>query len=425
MGVRAPFGVRNDVMTRILTRIKSIDLGLMLICFMTGAFLVVALITNIRTNKYQQFSMQAEYFLNGHLEIEYIDRFGVLDTALNQTTGKYYWPLGIFPSVLLAPFVYTYGYIGILFKQGYMQPFITVFTLWVCYELARRHGFGTRDSLFLAFGFVFAGVYAQLAYIPFVWYFGQAVGVALLFAALYEFFQTRRWILIGVFMALLVQTRMVSALTFFFFVWQVFAERGLTRKQRFVNLFMLALPVAISLGILVGLNYIRFGNIFETGYPRAAVGDSFLIETRNKYGYFNLANLPSNIYWYFVATVFPIFENKTEQLIAPYFYVPWRGMGFFFVSPVFLALITRFRITRETLPYWVVSLSILFLLLTHYTAGYLTFGPRYMLDFLPLWYILLLKSFPDGVLRPRHRAIILVSAIVDMYLMSTIEPMFV
>jgi hypothetical protein len=390
------------------------------------AFLVLlvlmffSMVNSLSVNQYQHFSLQAEFILEGHLDID-VSIFETLDTTYSEHTGKHYWPLGIFSTIVLVPLVALFNLLGStqLVLQAYLSIPFTIIILILCYKLARQHKFPQVDSLFLAIAFCFGSIYCLAAYVPRSWYFAHGLAVLLLIVAIYEYTTRRRFWLIGILMGLLMHTRYISALCAAYFALEILFSKQ-DSKRKLVQMSQLIIPMVVSGLILLYLNYIRFGNIFDTGYTYADVGQGFLLAARDEYGYFNLASIPRNFYYYFIAFLDPIVDPLTQHFIAPFFKLNPAGLGFFFISPIFAVSFINFKLKRETIFFWIVSLGVLFILLTHYTTGYVTYGPRYMMDFLPLWYMILLKSFMQQKLRPVHYFIIIASALLNVIFIADI-----
>ena len=384
--------------------------------------MAIAIYRNLTTVSQQQYILQANYLLQGKLHIVDIVNFGYLDTSLSAKNGLYYWPLGIFPSILIIPFNIVATLIGITLRQGYVQVAITPLTIFYAFLLAKKKLFSTMDALYLGFAFCFSSIYILSAFIPWSWYFAHAVAVLLLMMALYELHHKKRWLYIGILMGLLLHTRPLSAISALVFIWEALQTPTYVGKKK--SLLYLLSPIAIGIGWYLLLNYVRFGSLFDTGYTRALVNDPQLIAARNIYGFFNIVNIPKNIYWYFFAFLNPIVDPVTNHIVWPYGSVNMYGLGFFYISPIFLSLFLPRKFDTSMVHYWVVSICILSILLTHYTSGYWTFGPRYMMDLLPLWYMLLLNSIEKHKLTVIHCIVIIVSGILNLLIISNVPQFY-
>src|SRR6266850_1026830 len=87
---------------------------------------------NLTVSADQQFSYLAESFLQGKTYFLASSTFGH-DTAFFQ--GKYYWPLGPFPAVLLLPFVLVFRSFSLFFFQGYLQVFLVLGVFYLFFKI--------------------------------------------------------------------------------------------------------------------------------------------------------------------------------------------------------------------------------------------------------------------------------------------------
>ena len=98
----------------------------------------------------------------------------------------------------------------------------------------------------------------------------------------------------------------------------------------------------------------------------------FFRDNFEKYGYFNLYYIPINIYYEYIFYPFP-FRADTPM-----------GGSLFLLSPVFFGAFAAFRKPRQRWSVWVLLVSILITnipIILLMGTGYITFGPRYTLDF--------------------------------------------
>ncbi|MDZ4226311.1 MAG: hypothetical protein U1C66_02385, partial [Patescibacteria group bacterium] len=160
------------------------------------------------------------------------------------------------------------------------------------------------------------------------------------------------------------------------------------------------------------------GSLWDTGYRSAQVSAP-LAEVRAKDGLFSLRNIPTNVFFYFLVPPRPVFEPGTYRLQPPYVTAN-IAMGFFFLSPIFLYL-WRLRGGDRTMRLTMfVAAGMTLLILSYYALNAWEFGPRYLTDVLPLYYLLLLTCFSDSKLIMRDRVLIALSAIFNLYLFATI-----
>lgn len=357
-----------------------------------------------------EFTLLADSFLNGRLDLNKNDE---LDCSFFKE--KCYWSLGPFPALLMMPGVLLFKQIGLVFTQNYLQWLVIIAVFMACYFLAKKFGYDRRDSGWLALAFVAGSVFVGVALDARSWYFSQAISVLLALLALWEYFSKKRYWLIGCLMAALVATRLDMALAGCFFALDILLDKKISLKEKFARFVRLGLPVVAALSLLGWYNFARFGNIFETGYGFAAVGLPIQEFLRRQWGLFDPRFIPTNFFYYFMKMPEPVLLGG-YLLKAPYLKVSPLGLSFFLISPIFCRIFYLPDIRKVTVYAWVTSLLILFSLLCYYNVGYFQFGPRYLLDLLPFWFIILLYSFKDFKLRPAHRCLIGLSIFFDLYL---------
>ncbi len=381
--------------------------------------------SHLTTNTNQQYSYLARSFLQGKLF--FTEKPGTWEDTVFYN-GKFYWHQGSFPALLLMPFVFLFQNVGLFFYQGYLQIFLTITIFYLSYKIARIYKYSYEDALFLAFSFCFASVYHIVAFVPWVWYFAQAITVFLCLFALYEYLTKKRYFLIGILFALILITRLNAALGNIFFLIAIFNEEG---NRRIKNAILLFFPLVISLLVFFFYNSTRFGDAFNTGYT--LTNNKTLSEKQRyellQHGVFKVSNIPTNFYYYFIKTLDPVqipvqtvFGNS-HILQFPYITVRYPGTSFFIVAPFFL-YIFRNKFKSKISQFAVIaSIVILIPLLLYYWSGWRQVGPRYLLDLLPFIYLLLLEAFPKKKLSLKAKIVILLSSLFNFYLLSQVLPL--
>lgn len=388
-------------------------------------FFLLALSINFSVKSEQQFSYLAKSFLKGRnyfLEIPGTTE----DTIL--FNGKYYWPLAPFPAIVLMPFVFIFQKIGLFFYQGYLQIFFTLAIFFMCFKLSQRCKYSKHDSIFLAFAFCFSSIYQLVAIIPWSWYFVQSLCVFISLLAIWEYFNKKRYWLIGILCSFLFMSRFTAGFLILFFIIKILFNSNYDTKFKLKYLLMLAIPTLFVGVFLLHYNYSRFGNVFENGYRLAnsrTMSENERYELIN-YGLFKPKNIPTNLYYYFIKTLDPVLVSKetlhgnTYILKPPYVRVAYPGTSFFIVSPVFIYIFNK-RIRWKLYNAEIITIvAILLLLLTYYWTGWRQVGPRYLLDLLPLAFLLLLQSFGKHCLTKITKLVILTSAFLNLYLLCSI-----
>ncbi len=389
--------------------------GRVVLALAFASFLGVLCVWNVRLGSEQQFTHLARSFLHGQLA--FLDSPGSwADTTPHD--GRYYWPLGPLPAVVLMPFVWLADGAGVVFRQGYLQPLLVLLVLGLVARIARRIGYSREDAGYLAFGFAFSTAFLGVGMWPWSWYFSQVVTSVLLFAAIDEMLGHRRPARLGVFFALALATRSTAALGIVWPILDILDARE-TWNRRFRSLATLAMPIAAMLGLLALYNYGRFGNPFEQGYaaqiipPHAAAARA--------YGLLSLAHVPGNLYHLLLAAPVPIRHDDASFVLGYPFVAanPW-GMSIAITSPCLLCLFgLRLRdATSRRLLLTVVMIATPLVL--YYGIGYRQFGYRYSLDFVPFLYVLLLLAWREqrGDLTTRFKTLLVVSALINLHLFA-------
>ena len=191
-------------------------LGWAVILLALTVFLTLTVRFNFTISGAQHFSRLAQSFLHGGLAFN-TPPDGIWDDT-TPYAGKNYWPLGPFPAVLLMPFQFLAGLVGIFFYQGYLQSVLVGLLLVLVFLVARRTGFDPEDAAYLAFGFVFSTACLGVAFWPWSWYFSQVIACVLIFAAIAEMTGKRRPVVIGILFALCLATRATAALGLCWFI---------------------------------------------------------------------------------------------------------------------------------------------------------------------------------------------------------------
>lgn len=372
---------------------------------------------NLTISAHQQFSHLAEAFLQRQSHFLTPPELGH-DTVLFQ--GKYYWPLGPLPAVLLLPFVLMFRSFGLFFLQGYLNFFLVFGVFFLVSRIARRIGYSPEDAHYLAFAFCFSSVFLGVAIYSQSWNFAQVVAVFLLVLALLEYLGSKRLWMIGTLMALAFVTRLTAGLNILFFVMAASAENSELR-EKVRAICAVSLPVLVGLGVLAFYNHVRFGDWMEQGYSLQLLGE---VNARARsYGVMSLVHVPRNLFYFLFGTPLPVvFDDVAEVLEFPYLRAnPW-GMSLFITSPYFLYLFCL-KYTDVTSKLLLISIAVVATcIFAYYGIGSIQFGYRYSLDFLPFLFFLLIRNYrmEKRELSLRFKKIIVLTAMTNLYLVLSL-----
>ena len=328
-------------------------LGLVVIC---GSLLLV--------RHEQQYVRLAESFLSGklHLPVELPEHLH--DTAFY--AGRYYWPLGPFPAVVLIPFVLVCRWIGVEFYQAYASVPLSLWTSWLIFRLASKCGRSKVESAWLVLAFCGASSYPSVAAISMSWPFAHVVAIHLLFLALHEWLGRRRWLFIGFLLGLTSTTRLSAGVNIILFAAAALMTEPPLRKKAAVAL---GTGFALPMVLLALYNFARFDSLVETGYWFQLPGPGDFPST-------SLANVLPHLRVFLFGA--PVLSGK-----FPFFMTQLVGMSVFLLSP-WILYIASLKFDRLTFVALLNCLIVLVAVLAWRSTGQFQLGYRFSLDFLPI-----------------------------------------
>lgn len=353
------------------------------------AFLfIVFFTTNIFIISEQHFVLLAKSFIKNQLTIPPTNN-NVSDLALYQ--GKYYWPLGPFPAIIILPFAFIFDH----FLQGYISFPLSILNFYLLYKIARKFQVNHQKSLLLATFFIFGSIYTPLAALPASWYFAQIIACSFLIFAIWEFLNKKRYFVIGVFIALSLATRLNMIFASLFFAYYIFKKPSLLN-----NLLKFSIPIIISLFLIGIYNYSRFQNPLENGYNLQLIPQE--ATDRRAVGLFSIKHIPSNLFFMLIKGPEPVL-NTAHELKPPFITFDSYGLSLFIISPILLLLYKTSFKKELILVSTITSLVMLIPVITYYGIGHRQVSFRYALDFFPFIYLIL----ADAVKKTRTKTLYL------------------
>lgn len=392
----------------VIFAIITVGAFLFLLSFFPGYFYLGA-------DKGQQFSELANSFLQGKTHFLESSFFNAPKTDNTPFLGKFYWPLGPFPAFFLAPFVFLGNSFNFYFFQGYLNFLLVAAVAYFIFAIARRLKYSVEDGIFLIAAFIGSSMFLAVAIMSSSWYFAHTVSVFLMFLALFEYFNKKRPLLIGLIFGLILLTRVTAFLGIIFFALDILLEKK-GMKEKIYNLLKLAAVPLLCLVILFSYNYARFGNIFDQGYEKQLLGRGFMID-KEDYGLWNVHYFIRGAYYSLLSTPLPIDESITK--VSSGFKPNYWGMSIFITSPYLLYFFFAKIRDRKAVLLLLNSVFILAMILPTFFIGYLQFGFRYALDFLPLLFVAFMLTYKKekGDLSFGLKLTIIISAFFNFYLL--------
>jgi hypothetical protein len=319
---------------------------------------------------YKHYVYQAEAFLDGRVDIE---GFPDYYQDIVEYEGAYYLHFPPMPAVVLVPAVAIWGEDTDQARISMAIGAINVALAWV---LLGRLGVGGRKRWLLTALFGLGTVHWEVATHGTTWFFAEIVAVFFVLLSLSEHFGRRRAFLVGLLLGFAVMSRLPIVFGGIFFLFALSLDEGFPRRP-LLFLAGLAVPVAL-LGVY---NVLRFGDPLDTGYFAHTYASYFAADI-DRYGFYNLHYIPSHLYTMLL---------RAPELIDhfPFLRPSPVGMSIVLVTPAVLyALRAR---CSEAANRWL-GLAIIAILLPTmlwFSTGWVQFGYRYSLDFMPFLLILI------------------------------------
>ena len=320
--------------------------------------------------------------------------------------GRYYWPLGVLPAILMVPFVLISGD---SFTQGMLSGTLTLLNLVVLFIISYRIIQDREKSLYLASGYVFASAYFFVGLQPLSWYLAHVLATSGLLGAIYFTLIRRSPFLSGLLFTCAFLSRISVVFGGLFFVYYLVNSKYRGIRKDIVTFLA---PVVFGLLFFSIYNYIRFGSPEETGY-RYQLLFTELVGNRGN-GMWSLAHFPANIYYMLLKGPDASFQEGTKILTGLYPDI-W-GMGVLYTTPIFLYLLfmnTRDKIVKASL---LGAIPVLVFLLGSFGIGAYQYGYRFVLDFQPFLYLILISVFVKRRLGIFARLVVIGSFIFNIYM---------
>lgn len=322
-------------------------------------------------NDYNSYAIQAQSWLSGRLDVDY---YPWLEQAVYE--GKYFISFPPLPSVILLPLVVLFG----LNTPDHLLSFLAALFGALCaFDMAKRAGKTDTQAVFWSAFLCIGSNLIFVSMLGWVWYIAQSFAFCFTMAA-FRFACLPGNKNMGFslfFLACAVGCRPLNVLFFpvlFYLLWQKLPEKSITGVIKRWYLFIAPGLVAL---FLCTLNYARFGSIAEFGHNYLPE----FLESPN--GQFHLSYIPYNLF-------------RSVRLYSGNFEMPkFDGWAFYLVMPICLsALLSPIIAKQKPDRFFLLTVlcMILHLLATcaHKTMGGWHFGCRYLIDALPLSYLVCL-----------------------------------
>jgi hypothetical protein len=345
---------------------------------------------------------QAYSFLHGELGVVGNRPPGSNDWALYQ--GKWFVSFPPFPALLILPAVAIWGLAtrDAIFWALLAAAAPTLLFVYLRFLSEREDSTrDSRDNLLLTALYAFGTVFFFVAVQGTVWFAAQVSASCLLMIFLLGATDARWPVLAGFTLGALVGCRPEVGFSGLFFTVEAlraFRAREVAddpqahpvlRAYRwllgadFVRVIkahlLLAGPLLAVMGLQLWFNYARFDDPFSYGHEYLQIRWRPRIDT---WGLFNYHYLPKNLA-VFVASL-PWIEDR-----APYFKVSLHGLALWFTTPALLWTLWPRYVDVRTVGLWLAVIPIALMDLAYQNSGWIQFGYRFALDYMPFLFVLL------------------------------------
>jgi hypothetical protein len=293
---------------------------------------------------------------------------GSLDTVtVGGGTYQVISPLPIVPYLLFVPFPIAWEPSRWIISTG-----IGIGAAWLTLPLARRYGPGGSTTYWLAT----LGAFGTLLWTQSIsgnfYYLAHVEAMLFTLIALIEWRGRRRSWVIGLALGLAGLARPTVLLATIPFGIALLKVSGARLRTAAAYLT----PIAVAVGLTGLYNALRFGSPFESGYAISVLARQNLAQNRAE-GLFSFRHIPGNVYLLIVRG----FDHRSA---FPYLVPDPNGHSILLTSPALLAAVSAGVRSRTPRILWAAAFLVAVPVFLYYGGGgYLTYGYRYALDFIP------------------------------------------
>jgi hypothetical protein len=312
-----------------------------------------------------------------------------------------------FPAVLLLPQAAIQGR-----KANDVVPTLLVAALvlplgFVLLGRLRAAGLSRRtptDDLWFALCLTFGTVFFFSAVQGRVWFTAHVVGVALALGYLLATVEARHPIAAGLCLGLAAMTRTPMAFLFPLFLFEAWRVAGRDDPRRFLRLCAaFAGPVIVIAVAGMVHNLARFDQAGEFGHTYLAVRQQAQMEET---GLFSLDYLSRNLA--VALTLLPRFSAE-----PPFVVIGGHGLALWFTTPILFFLLWPRERGPWHLPLWLTVAVVAVPSLLYQNSGWLQFGYRFALDYMPL--LILLVAMGGRPLGRLGKALIIAGIAINLF----------
>ncbi len=289
------------------------------------------------------------------------------------------------PAVLLTPVVAAFGLrtLDTLFWALFagLAPALLFVVLRYLHETGRSTR-TERENLLVTGLFAVGSVYYFVAVQGTVWFAAHVVATVFVCLYLWCAFGARLPVLAGLALGLAFLCRPTAALLAPFFVCEALGAAPRDRRAlvRAISTFLLPLLTAALLAM--AYNVARFGDPLEFGHRFLQIRWRARIES---WGLFSTHYLPRNLKVFFLSIPWWLRE-------PPFVRISRHGLALWVTTPNLLWSLAPKTLDWTNAGLWLSVLATAGATLLYQNTGWVQFGPRFALDYLPLLFVLVIRS---------------------------------
>jgi hypothetical protein len=308
--------------------------------------------------------------------------------------GQWFVPFPPTATVVVLPFVAIFGQ---TFDTGLTSAVAGAIGVWLLWGLMLQLGLRQRTAFFMTVAWAAGSEVFWASSVGGTHLFAETLAATLIIAVLRLALARRTPVLAGLLLGAAVGARLPVAFTFPLVIGLYV---GLPTRIRRPSQEQIQQTMALGLGLLwpaIGIasyNILRFGSPFEFGYGliTSRDGQSVLSEPWYSHGIVSPFYIPRGLFamlgkqWDFVDDF-------------PWLHPTWAGQAVTFTTPM-LGWLVRARIRDPLVAYGLGSAALILLVeVMHGETGYAQFGYRFVVDALPVLWLVLATVFRTGVSR--------------------------
>lgn len=341
---------------------------------------------NSQHQEFAYFNQLADAFMHGSLYLPNPD--GTHDLIL--FGGRWYVPFPPGPALVLLPWIAA---AGVNFNEVALSVVIGAANVALMFCLLRslaQQGHSRVDAggtAWLTALFAAGTVHWVSAATGTVSFFAHVCAVTGLIVALWQASERRPWLAgLGLAWAMVcrptVALAMPAVLALLLAAPAYRTEAHPVRRPWPEVVPALATPLALAGALLLAYNQARFGSPWQFGYDWVQTKTPFLAERLATWGAFHPHYLAENL------RVMLIGLPKVGWRVPPIWPDP-NGLSVLLVTPAFLWLVTSWKRQWVAAGAWLSVALVAVPLVVYYNTGWVQFGYRFSLDYLPLLFVLL------------------------------------